>query len=36
MRSTELDEMGDKELAEAWAAEGYAYFTGLPLDQDTS
>lgn len=30
MRSIELDEMCDRVLKEAWAAEGYDYFTGEP------
>ncbi len=35
MRSIELDEMCDQVLAESWAAEGYDYFTGEPLGEDT-
>jgi len=32
MRSTELDEMCDKQLAAAWAEEGYNYYTGERLE----
>ncbi|KAL2136766.1 hypothetical protein VTI74DRAFT_1807 [Chaetomium olivicolor] len=34
MRSIELDEMCDQVLVEAWAAQGYDYFTGEPLSQE--